>query len=676
MSACQSYYSGKRTAGRFGLLLLTVLGIVCLLPALSLSAVIDSRVLEDTAGERTAGFLVRMKAMSPLAAPDGRAGISTVAEKQRQAMLLRDTAEVSQREIRAELRKMKVPHRAFWITNVLAVTGDRALVELLAARTDVEEIESDRAIKIDLESLSPSPLPAAPAGVEWNIAKVNAPYVWNLGFTGQGLIYANADTGVQWDHPALKQTYAGWNGSSADHNYVWWDAIHEDISGNGSNPCGFNSPLPCDDGGHGTGTMGIGVGDDRAGNQIGVAPGATWIACRNMDEGVGRPSTYIECLEFFYAPTDLNKQNPDVSRRPHAVGNSYHCPPAELCTSHSLQSAVEALRSAGVFMAVSAGNTGYCSAIGVPGIEAAVFTVGATNAADSIWIGSSRGPVTVDGKILRKPDLVAPGEGVRSSFSGAAYTSGSGTSFAAPHVAGGVLLLWSAFPVLQRDIEATQALLELTALHQTSTQGCGGDAVTDVPNNVYGFGRLDLKAAYDYMQAGGSSPRILVTTQRGTDGGSGNILSGDGLVQCSSVCFYVYPAGSPLALTAVPGVDAYFYDGWSGCASTLGFSCSLVLDKNREIVASFTSWPPVALWSNGDPFQSVGAAYETVTFPGDIVRIQGVSLVETLSLARPVEVTLGGGYDRTFSNNVLQTKLIGSLTIKAGTVTLDRISFE
>src|SRR5205823_14876176 len=130
--------------------------------------------------------------------------------------------------------------------------------------------------------------------------------------------------------------YRGWNGATADHNYNWWVAIHADIDGNG-NPCGFNLSAPCDDQGHGTHTMGTGVGDDGAGNQVGMAPGAHWIACRNMDAGVGRPSTYIECMQFFMAPTDLSGNNPDPSKRPDAVGNSYGCPTSELCTATSLQ---------------------------------------------------------------------------------------------------------------------------------------------------------------------------------------------------------------------------------------------------------------------------------------------------------------------------------------------------
>jgi hypothetical protein len=64
-------------------------------------------------------------------------------------------------------------------------------------------------------------------------------------------------------------------------------------------------------------------------------------------------------------------------------------------------------------------------------------------------------------------------------------------------VAGAVALLWSAFRGMKDDVLATEELLETTAMPLTSSQGCGGDSPTAVPNNVYGYGLLNVKAAYD-----------------------------------------------------------------------------------------------------------------------------------------------------------------------------------
>src|SRR5690606_33582570 len=118
----------------------------------------------------------------------------------------------------------------------------------------------------------------APLAIEWGVNKVRAPLVWAAGFTGQGIVIAGQDTGIRWTHNAIKAKYRGWNGSSADHNHNWHDAIH--VTGSS---CGADAMAPCDDNGHGSHTIGTMLGDDGGSNQVGVAPGARWIGCRNMN---------------------------------------------------------------------------------------------------------------------------------------------------------------------------------------------------------------------------------------------------------------------------------------------------------------------------------------------------------------------------------------------------------
>jgi subtilisin family serine protease len=320
--------------------------------------------------------------------------------------------------------------------------------------------------------------------------------LWAQGIDGTGLVFASADTGVQWDHPALINAYRGWNGVAADHNTNWWDAIHE---------AGGDLPAPYDDNGHGTHTTGIAVGSPVE-HAIGVAPGAKWIACRNMLNGVGTPSRYIECLQFFLAPTDLAGNNPDPAKAPDVINNSYACPTYEGCAVRALQAAVEAVREAGIFFAVSAGNDGYlgCGTIDEPpAIEPAGFTVGATGYDDRIAPFSSRGPVSVDGLSWRKPEISAPGMsvntgGIFSSVNNSSYDYKRGTSMASPHVAGAVLLLWQAEPALRGQVGASESLLELSALHLPPPENeplCGDDTASRIPNNVYGWGRLDVANA-------------------------------------------------------------------------------------------------------------------------------------------------------------------------------------
>jgi subtilisin family serine protease len=236
-----------------------------------------------------------------------------------------------------------------------------------------------------------------------------------------------------------------------------------------------------------------------------MAPGAKWIGCRNMDGGVGTPARYIECMEFFLAPYPVNgtPAQGDPSKAPDVTTNSWGCPTSEGCSAGSLQAAVEAQRSAGIMMVVAAGNAGSaCSTVNdPPAIYDASYSIGAlTNGTDSIASFSSRGPVTLDGSGRMKPDISAPGTSVRSAnrTSDTAYMSISGTSMACPHVAGAVALLWSAQPTLRHDIARTENVLNSSAVHLLANTCDGGNPPAS-PNNTFGFGRLDVKAAVDQL---------------------------------------------------------------------------------------------------------------------------------------------------------------------------------
>ena len=182
---------------------------------------------------------------------------------------------------------------------------------------------------------------------------------------------------MRWTHNALKPHYRGWDGQNADHDYNWHDSIHDGVG----NPCGINSPFPCDDQAHGTHTTGTMVGDDGQGNQIGMAPGAKWIGCRNMDSNVGTPARYIECMQWFLAPTRIDGSDPDPTKAPDITNNSWECPPSEGCSFDTLQAAVEAQAAAGIMMVSAAQNAGpNCSTVqNPPGIYEATYSAGALN---------------------------------------------------------------------------------------------------------------------------------------------------------------------------------------------------------------------------------------------------------------------------------------------------------
>ncbi|MDX2043440.1 MAG: S8 family serine peptidase, partial [Acidobacteriota bacterium] len=464
-------------------------------------AKVSDWVMANTADGKEAEFLVVLTDKADISNADR---FNAKADKGR---FVRDSlmakALATQAPIKELLAARKRKMQSFYIVNAMLTFGSRELVEELAARDDVARIEGNPQIKNNLvaqptaEEINAAvrslTSPNAPEAIELGVNSIRAPEVWAQGFTGQGIVVGGADTGIKWDHAALINKYRGWNGTTANHDFNWHDSIHS-----GGGVCGANTTAPCDDNGHGTHTVGTTLGDDGGSNQIGVAPGAKFIGCRNMNQGNGTPATYIECMEWFLAPYPIGgtPAQGDPAKAPHITVNSWGCPPSEGCSPNTLQAAVEAQRAAGIMMVVAAGNSGSaCSTVSdPPSFYAASYTVGAISASNgAIASFSSRGPATADGSNRLKPEITAPGVSVRSATSSGGYSTLSGTSMATPHVAGAIALLWSARPALNGQIQQTIDLLNAAAV-DVAFAGCSSSGV---PNNVYGWGRLDIKAAYD-----------------------------------------------------------------------------------------------------------------------------------------------------------------------------------
>jgi subtilisin family serine protease len=450
------------------------------------AAKVDPWVLDRLAETGEVEFLVFLAEQADLSFA---AGLVSKAEKGRFVFdRLTTTADRTQAGVVDELEARGLDYRRYWVANMVWVRGDAAAVAALAAREDVARLHANPTVQLDapVSSEATGDGTRAPEG---SLEQVGATDFWALGFTGQGAVVAGADTGYDWDHPALLGQYRGWDGASAIHDYNWHDAIH---SGGGS--CGPNSAEPCDDFGHGTHTMGTMVGDDGGSNQIGVAPGARWIGCRNMNVNAGTPTTYSECFQFFIAPTDLNDENPLPELAPDVVNGSWSCPPSEGCTDPNvLRTVVENTRAAGIFVSQSAGNSGPgCSSVSTPAaIYEASFTVGAVDSLDEIAGFSARGPVTVDGSDRLKPDVSAPGVSIRSSVPGGGYASFNGTSMSAPHVSGLVALLISAQSCLAGDPDGLEQHITATAIPgEVVGQTCGGIPDSQIPNNTYGYGSI------------------------------------------------------------------------------------------------------------------------------------------------------------------------------------------
>jgi subtilisin family serine protease len=477
---------------------------------------IAPEVLADTAGGKSASVVI-------LLADQADVGAAYAMQDQDARgwfvyQTLTQHAARTQADLQAFLTARGASYQSFWAANMIVATADRSLIQTLALRADVARIDSNKPARwiedpevanFQVTEASPS----VPDAAEWGVMNVNAPAVWALGFTGQGMVVGDQDTGMRWTHNALKPRYRGWNGATADHNFNWHDAIH---SGGGT--CGANSVVPCDDQGHGTHTAGTTVGDDGSGNQVGVAPGAKWVGCRNMNVGAGTPATYTECFQFMIAPTDLAGNNANPALRPHVLNNSWGCPASEGCVTRAeLETIVNNTQAAGIFVEVSAGNAGSgCSTVAdAPAIYSASFSTGAIDISNNLASFSSRGPSTFYTPNLLKPNVSAPGVNVRSATrtSDSSFGNMSGTSMAGPHVAGVVALLWSARPQLVRDIAATKSILQNTANPTVivSPQTCGGTPSTQIPNNSFGYGRVDALAAVNSVAGATPTPTATPT---------------------------------------------------------------------------------------------------------------------------------------------------------------------
>jgi subtilisin family serine protease len=418
---------------------------------------------------------------------------------------LRDTAESSQARVRAYLAAQGAHFTPFWIDNVIVVErSTSAAVQGLGAFSEIAMLRTHRVpILYEPESTTGAAETGLTA-VANSLARVGADQAWALGYTGEDLIVANIDTGVRFSHNALRNAYRGYVSDGVyDHNYSWWD------------PYGIYPSAPVDTHGHGTHTMGTMVGDDGDGYQIGLAPGARWIACRGCNDNLCDGKQLLACAQWIAAPWDLTGSNANPDLRPHVVNNSW----GDCGRSYDpwYQGVVDTWQALGIYPVFSNGNAGGCgysypppcNTVGNPARYANVTGVGSTGQSNGAYANhSNRGPtdapdtVNPNGYPTLKPQVVAPGVSILSSTadSNNSYSSWNGTSMSAPHVAGLVALVWQAGPCLTGDYAATQTLIQQTARHVTTNLppvSCAGEGPGSWPNQSTGWGEIDALAAVE-----------------------------------------------------------------------------------------------------------------------------------------------------------------------------------
>ncbi|MBN3544128.1 S8 family serine peptidase [Fictibacillus barbaricus] len=417
---------------------------------------------------------------------------------------LRLTAEETQFPLKQLLTLEKKEGRvksfqSFYIVNAIAVTGTKEVMNKLANYPEVDKIlpnetrqlvDNHKFKEINTSLLNKYQIQGrqfksnemynkvkTTNTPEWNIERIGAPRVWEQGIDGTGVVVANIDTGVQWDHPSLKEKYRGYKSDDPDHpdhTYNWFDAVDD-------------SKVPFDNLFHGTHTMGTIVGSERDGkNQIGVAPGATWIAVKAFSAKGGTDVDLLEAGEWIIAPKDKDG-NPHPEKAPDVVNNSWGGGPG---LDEWYRPMIEAWRAADIFPEFSAGNDGSAEGtIAHPANYPESFATGATDDQNKLADFSSRGP-SLYGKEI-KPDISAPGVNIRSAFVGGGYIAFDGTSMAGPHVSGAVALL--------KQVNASLSIDEIEEILLSSSTPLKDSRYPTSPNMGYGYGLLNVHRAVEIL---------------------------------------------------------------------------------------------------------------------------------------------------------------------------------
>jgi len=371
-----------------------------------------------------------------------------------------------------------------WIANIIALKTTSALINDLANREDVAYIYLDEAAYSLDKPEKGSGMPKAEGAAEPGLEAIGAPALWEMGYTGHGRVAMTYDTGVWTDHPAISDRFLA---TRMPMQTTWF---------------AYDSELPTDKpSSHGSHVTGIMLGlEEETNDTIGVAPRAYFIATDPIVSNLADIKPLSELMLGFQWAINPDGDEETTEDIPDVINNSWgrdNTNPAwELCPE-SVAEVFEAVNAAGIANIFSAGNDGPGDeTIGIPhNINTTLinsFTVAAVNGSSSTFPVadfSSRGPSLCggEGSLLIKPEVSAPGVNVRSSVAEGGYDFFSGTSMAAPHVSGAILLLKEAFP----NVSGEELMLAL--YNSANDLGMPGE------DNTYGMGMINVLDAYNLL---------------------------------------------------------------------------------------------------------------------------------------------------------------------------------
>lgn len=392
--------------------------------------------------------------------------------------------------------------RTYWLSNAISCTASRDVIYMLAEHPDIEIIGYDELQRMIPEEIVQDyePVSQRDGDIDMtdNIKMVNADKVWELGYTGKGVIVAVIDSGVNYNHADLKDHL--WDGGAQypNHGYNVFD----------------NNDDPMDGTGHGTHCAGTICGDGTSGIHTGIAPDATLMCVKALDQyGYGTASTFVAGMQFA------------VEHQADILSMSVGIMNASVTDKTWLRNTCVNALELGVIASVAAGNDGNMIMAQVPnnvrtpgncpppwlhpdqeinsGGLSCVVCVGAIDYFENMYENESKGPVTWsdtefmdypyggDNIGLIRPDVCAPGVGIKSldGSNNNGYNLKSGTSMATPCVAGIMALM------LDKQSDLTPAEICMT-LETTAKK------LTETKSNIHGSGLVDAFKAVTSIRKG------------------------------------------------------------------------------------------------------------------------------------------------------------------------------
>ncbi|HWR84222.1 MAG TPA: S8 family serine peptidase [Candidatus Deferrimicrobium sp.] len=452
----------------------------------------------------------------------------------------------------------------YWITPAFSAMVPISSLQPLASQEGVTAVVEDAPL-VPIDPISIAPAPVLAAGVSAQLSRLRVPSLWSRGLTGRGRLVCSFDTGVEQSHPALAPK---WRGNGAPLSAAWFSTLTPDS-------------LPSDKIGHGTHTMGLMVGASMT-DTFGVAPDAEWITAGVIDQGKSLGNTISDILLAFQWALNPDGDTGTTSDVPDVILNSWGIPKGLFAPCDAtFNGVIDNVEAAGIVTVFAAGNEGPDPrTIRNPADQATsplnTLSVGAIDNNDVITGFSSRGPSSCDGTRI-KPELVAPGVAIRSSYKGGGYYTMTGTSMSAPYIAGLVALM------RQYNPDVTVAEIKYALVQSCTDLGPLGE------DNSYGYGLPDASRLVDYLPEP-TPPAFTIKRVMISDDGiaspgeefglqlllynaEGNVeqatatlrsMSNDSAIVVGSNAAFYFGSGGTTALNSEPFVvrfDSTFYHG-------------------------------------------------------------------------------------------------------------------